>query len=70
MGGFDFTVILDNLPFLWKGMQMTLLLTALAVGAAFSLLHEASLSPIALIAAVVGLLAASSAWLPRDRAVG
>ena len=31
MGGFDFTVILDNLPFLWKGMQMTLLLTALAM---------------------------------------
>jgi enoyl-CoA hydratase/carnithine racemase len=46
------------------------MLTALAVGAAFSLLHEASLAPIALIAAVVGLLAASSAWLPRDRAVG
>ena len=31
MGGFDFTVILDNLPFLWKGMQMTLLLPALAM---------------------------------------
>jgi len=45
------------------------MLAALAVGAAFSLLHEASLAPIALIAAVVGLLAAASAWLPRGRAL-
>jgi glutamate/aspartate transport system permease protein len=31
MGAFDFAVIFDNLPFLMKGMQTTLLLTALAM---------------------------------------
>lgn len=31
MGDFDFAVIFDNMPFLLKGMQTTLLLTALAM---------------------------------------
>lgn len=31
MSGFDFSVITDNLPFLWQGMQLTLLLTLLAI---------------------------------------
>jgi glutamate/aspartate transport system permease protein len=31
MGAFDFSVIFDNLPFLLKGMQTTLLLTAVAM---------------------------------------
>lgn len=47
MGDFDFRVIVDNLPFLIKGMQTTLLLTALAmVGGVFlgTLLALAKLS--------------------------
>ena len=31
-GGFDFQVILKNIPTLWAGMQLTLLLTVLAIG--------------------------------------
>lgn len=31
MSGFDFGVIVANLPFLWQGLQLSLLLTALAV---------------------------------------
>lgn len=31
MGDFDLTVILSNLPFLWEGLQLSLLLTGLAV---------------------------------------
>lgn len=31
MGAFDFGVVLDNLPFLWEGMQLTLLLTFLGM---------------------------------------
>jgi glutamate/aspartate transport system permease protein len=32
MSNFDFNVIFDNLPFLWEGLQLSLLLTALAIG--------------------------------------
>lgn len=31
MADFDFQVIIDSLPFLWRGMQLSLLLTALAL---------------------------------------
>ena len=30
-GGFDWKVILDHIPFLWEGMQVTFLLTFLAI---------------------------------------
>jgi glutamate/aspartate transport system permease protein len=30
-GGFDFQIIIDSIPFLWEGMQVTLLLTFLAI---------------------------------------
>jgi glutamate/aspartate transport system permease protein len=31
-GGFDFNIIFKNIPTLWAGMQLTLLLTVLAIG--------------------------------------
>ena len=31
MGDFDFGVIVNNLPFLWQGLQLSLWLTFLAV---------------------------------------
>ncbi|MEQ9329710.1 MAG: ABC transporter permease subunit, partial [Rhodospirillales bacterium] len=58
MGGFDFTVIADNLPFLWKGMQMTLLLTALAmvggivIGTLLALARLSSIKPLSMASAV------------------
>jgi len=44
------------------------MLVALAVGTALGLLHAPSLAPLALVAAVVGVLALAAAWLPRTRA--
>ena len=32
VGGFDFEIIKASIPFLWDGMQLTLLLTVLAIG--------------------------------------
>jgi glutamate/aspartate transport system permease protein len=58
MGGFDFTVIVDNLPFLWTGMQMTLLLTALAmvggivIGTLLALARLSSIKPLSMASAV------------------
>ena len=31
MGDFDFNVIIDSLPFLWQGLQLSLFLTFLAI---------------------------------------
>ena len=31
MSDFDLSVIIDNLPFLWDGLQLSLLLTGLAI---------------------------------------
>lgn len=48
-GGFDFDVIIRNLPFLWSGMLVTLQLTVLAVAGGLALgtvLAVARLSPI------------------------
>ena len=30
-GGFDYQIVIDNIPFLWEGMQVTFLLTVLAI---------------------------------------
>jgi len=52
-GDFDFSVLLDSLPFLWTGLQFTLKLTAVAMlgGIALgTLLALARLSPIAPLA--------------------
>jgi len=57
MEGFDFSVIGDNLPFLWKGMQMTLLLTALAmsggiiIGTLLALARLSSFKPLSMASA-------------------
>lgn len=57
MGDFDFGVIFDNLPFLLKGMQTTLLLTALAMfggivlGTLLALARISSVKPLSLVAA-------------------
>jgi glutamate/aspartate transport system permease protein len=53
MGDFDFSVLLDSLPFLWTGLQFTLKLTIVAMlgGIALgTLLALARLSPIAPLA--------------------
>lgn len=50
MGEFDFDVVARNLPLLWEGMQLTLLLTALAMAGGVvlgTLLALARLSPFA-----------------------
>jgi glutamate/aspartate transport system permease protein len=47
-GDFDYQVILDNLPFLWKGLKLTFLLTGLAIFGGIvlgTLLALARLSP-------------------------
>lgn len=57
MGGFDFSIIYDNLPFLWQGLQLSLLLTVLAVtggivlGAGVALMRLSGSAPLALAAA-------------------
>jgi glutamate/aspartate transport system permease protein len=57
MGDFDFSVIFDNMPFLLKGMQTTLLLTALAMfggivlGTLLALARISSIKPLSFVAA-------------------
>ncbi|MEW9921397.1 amino acid ABC transporter permease [Marimonas sp. MJW-29] len=57
MGDFDFGVILNNLPFLWQGLQLSLLLTFLAVlggialGTLLALARLSGIKPLALVAA-------------------
>ena len=57
MGDFDFGVIIDNLPFLWEGLQLSLLLTVLAVlggivlGTLLALARLSGIKPLALVAA-------------------
>lgn len=57
MGDFDFGVILDNLPFLWQGLQLSLWLTFLAVlggialGTLLALARLSGIKPLALLAA-------------------
>ena len=57
MGDFDFSVIVDNLPFLWKGLQLSLWLTFLAViggmilGTVLALMRLSGILPLSLFAA-------------------
>lgn len=57
MSGFDFSAIVNNLPFLWKGMQMTLLLTVLAmsggivIGTFLALARLSSFKPLSMASA-------------------
>lgn len=57
MGDFDVSVILENLPFLWEGLQLSLLLTALAVvggivlGTFLALMRLSGIAPISLFSA-------------------
>jgi glutamate/aspartate transport system permease protein len=57
MGDFDFGVIINNLPFLWEGLQLSLLLTALAIlggivlGTGLALMRLSGVLPVALLAA-------------------
>jgi len=57
MGDFDFGVIVDNLPFLWEGLQLSLLLTFLAIlggivlGTLLALAQLSGIKPLALVAA-------------------
>ena len=57
MGSFDVSVILENLPFLWEGLQLSLLLTALAVvggivlGTFLALMRLSGIAPISLFSA-------------------
>lgn len=57
MGAFDFAVVFDNLPFLWEGMQLTLLLTALGMvggivlGTLLALARLSSITPLSWVAA-------------------
>ncbi|KJS44633.1 MAG: amino acid ABC transporter permease [Roseovarius sp. BRH_c41] len=57
MGDFDFGVILNNLPFLWQGLQLSLWLTFLAVlggvvlGTLLALARLSGIKPLALFAA-------------------
>ena len=57
MGDFDFGVILDNLPFLWEGLQLSLWLTFLAViggivlGTLLALARLSGIKPLAIVAA-------------------
>ncbi len=56
-GAFDFGVIIKNLPFLWEGLQVTFLLTALAIAGGITLgtlLALARLSPIKPLGFVAG----------------
>jgi len=57
MGDFDVSVIVDNLPFLWEGLQLSLLLTVLAViggivlGTFLALMRLSGIAPISLFSA-------------------
>lgn len=57
MSNFDFTTIINNLPFLWEGLQLSLLLTFLAIiggiilGTLFALMRLSGNPVLALIAA-------------------
>lgn len=57
MGDFDFAVIVDNLPFLFQGLQLSLLLTFLAVlggiffGTMLALMRLSGILPLSLLAA-------------------
>lgn len=57
MSTFDLSVIAENLPFLWEGLQLSLLLTALAVlggivlGTVLALVRLSGFAPLALLAA-------------------
>jgi glutamate/aspartate transport system permease protein len=56
-GDFDFQVIIDNLPFLWQGLQLSFLLTFLAIigglafGTLLALMRLSSIPGLSLIAA-------------------
>src|SRR6195256_6679660 len=56
MGPLDFNVILRNLPYLWDGLQLSLLLAALAIsggiffGAIMGVLRMSSIRPVAWLA--------------------
>lgn len=57
MGAFDFSVIWSNLPFIWQGMKMTLLLTLLGMsggivlGTLLALARLSSILPLSMAAA-------------------
>ncbi|MFK7893076.1 MAG: amino acid ABC transporter permease [Granulosicoccus sp.] len=57
MGDFDLSVIIDNLPFLWEGLQLSLWLTFLAIvggivlGTALALMRLSGFLPLSLFAA-------------------
>lgn len=57
MGDFDLSVIIDNLPFLWQGLQLSLLLTLLAViggivlGTLLALMRLSGILPLSLLSA-------------------
>ena len=57
MSDFDISVILNNLPFLWEGLQLSLLLTALAVvggivlGTFLALMRLSGFAPVSLLSA-------------------
>jgi len=57
MGDFDFQVIIENLPFLWQGLQMSLLLTVLAMlggivaGTILALMRLSGVAPLSIFAA-------------------
>ena len=56
MGPLDFNVVLRNLPYLWEGLQLSLLLAALAIsggiffGAIMGVLRMSSIRPVAWLA--------------------
>jgi His/Glu/Gln/Arg/opine family amino acid ABC transporter permease subunit len=57
MSEFDFSVIANNLPFLWQGLQLSLLLTGLAIlggivlGTLLALMRLSGFLPLSLFAA-------------------
>ena len=56
MGALDYSVVLRNLPYLWTGLQLSLLLAALAIGGGIflgsimSMLRMSSIRPVAWLA--------------------
>jgi glutamate/aspartate transport system permease protein len=56
-GGFDYQIIIENIPFLWEGMQVTFLLTVLAICGGIlggTILALCRLSPFAWLSFVSG----------------
>lgn len=57
MGNIDISVVLDNLPFLWEGLQLSLLLTGLAVvggiilGTFLALMRLSGIGPLSMVSA-------------------